>query len=259
METVKQAPNKAEKTLKLITKLLAKAEGTPYPAEAQTFQEHAERLMVRYGIEQASIDAEAGKTGKPQEPMVEQRFELNGQYRVGLARGFTLIALAFNTVRVLQANTPATKIMFLIGAESDVAQILRLFTSLKLQLVSAMQAWWLDYPCKPYLSPHDKTLERRQFQLAFLTTVARRLEAIHSSEMASGEPGKGLVLAGRRERADEHVQLLYPTIRSARRQSLSTGSSAAHAAGSFAGTMATVNGAVDSAHRNSLAAAAPKG
>lgn len=253
METANQAPTRAEKTLRLITKLLAKAESTHFPAEAQTFQEHAERLMVRYGFEQASIDAEVGKAGKPQEPMVEQRFELNGQYRVGLARGFTLIALAFNTIRVLQANTSSTKIMFLIGAESDVTQILRLFASLKLQMESAMQAWWLGYPYKPYLSPHDKTLERRQFQLGFLSAVAHRLESIHSSELSAGEPGKGLVLAGRRERADEHMQRLYPSIRSARRQSLSAGSSAAHAAGSLAGTMAAVNGAVDAGHGNALA------
>lgn len=252
METVSHAGKKAEKTLKLITKLLAKAESTPFPAEAQTFQEHAERLMVRYGIEQASIDAEAGKAGKPQEPMVEQRFELNGQYRVGLARGFTLIAMAFNTVRVLQANTSATKIMYLIGAESDVAQILRLFASLKLQLETALQAWWLDYRYKPYLTPHEKTLERRQFQLAFLATVAHRIEAVHSSETAAAEPGTSVVLAGRRERADEHVQSLYPTLRSARRQSMSTGSSTAHAAGSHAGTMASVNSAVDAARRTAL-------
>ncbi len=247
METVNQPSRKAEKTLKLITKLLAKAENTPFPAEAQTFQEHAERLMVRYGIEQASIDAEAGKAGKPQEPMVERRFELHGQYRVGLARGFSLIAMAFNTVRVLQSTTSATKTMYLIGAESDVAQILRLFASLQMQLESAMQVWWLAYPYKPYLSPHEKTLERRQFQLGFLSTVADRIEAIHSSEAAAAEPGTGVVLAGRRQRADEHLQMLYPSVRSTRRQALSAGSSAAHAAGSYAGTMAAVNGAVDRA------------
>lgn len=254
VENAGAATDKAKRTLKFITKLLAKAESTPFPAEAQTFQEHAERLMVRYGIEQASIDVEAGKSGNPQELMVEERFELSGQYRVGQARGLTAIALAFNTVRVLQANTRNKKLLYLIGAESDVSQILRLFASLVLQLDTAMQSWWLDYPYKPFLSAHEKTLERRQFQLGFLTTVAQRIAAIHKDEVSAGGPGNEIVLASRLDRADEHVQSLHPTLRSARRQAMSFGSASAHEAGSFAGTMATVNGQVNVSKSQALGA-----
>ncbi|MFQ4148845.1 DUF2786 domain-containing protein [Arthrobacter sp. LAPM80] len=252
--TAKDARRKAEKTLKLIIKLLAKAEGSPYPEEAQTFQEHAERLMVRYGIQQASIDTEAGKAGRAQEPMVEERFELGGQLRVGQARGFTEIALAFNTLRVLQATTSSKKIIYLIGAESDVAQALRLFASLRLQLESAMAAWWLGYPYKPYLSAHEKVLERRQFQVGFLNSVAGRIRALYDNEMAAGTTGSELVLASRSDRADEHVKLLHPAIRLARRQSLSMGSHGAHAAGSLAGTMASVGVEVAPADRRCLGA-----
>lgn len=252
MESAGTSTHKAKKTLKLITALLAKAESTPFPAEAQAFQEHAERLMVRYGIEQATIDAEAGKAGKPQEAMVEERVELTGQYRVGQARGFTAIALAFTTVRVLHATGSTKKILYLIGAESDVSQIVRLFDSLRLQLSAAMQTWWLEYPYKPYLSTHEKTLERRQFQLGFLTTVAHRIEGLYKQESSSAAPGNELVLTGRRERADDHVMLLHPALRSARQQSMSHGSSNAHAAGSYAGTLATVNSEVQVANRGSL-------
>ena len=236
-----EGTRKAEKTLQLITKLLAKAEGTPFPAEAQAFQEHAERLMVRYGIQQAAIDAEAGKAGKPQEPMVEDRFELGGRYRVGQSHGFIAIAHAFDTVKVLQATTTAKKVIYLIGAESDVAQIRRLFTSLLLQLETAMAGWWAGYPYKQYLSAHEKTLERRQFQMAFLTTVANRLTALYKEAAVDGEPGNELVLASRRERADEHAQRLHPDTRKARRQAIAYGSATAHAAGSSAGRRATVN------------------
>ncbi|AIY00284.1 hypothetical protein ART_0685 [Arthrobacter sp. PAMC 25486] len=241
METNNEAAHKAKKTLKLITKLLAKAESTPFPAEAQTFQEHAERLMVRYGIQQAAIDAEAGKAGKPQELMVEDRFELGGQYRVGQARGFIAVASAFDTVKVLQATTPSKKVIYLIGAESDVAQIRRLFGSLLLQLDTAMASWWAAYPYKPHLSAYEKTLERRQFQLGFLVTVANRLSSLYKEEAVAGEPGNQLVLASRRERADEHAHELYPDVRNARRQDMAYGSSTAHAAGSTAGQRATVN------------------
>ncbi len=241
MEAATQAAGKAQKTLELIIKLLAKAENTPFPAEAQTFQEHAERLMVRYGIQQAAIDAEAGKAGKPQEPMVEERVELSGQYRVGQARGFIAVATAFDTVQVLQATTPAKKVIYLIGAESDVAQIRRLFNSLLVQLEAAMSAWWAHYPYKPYLSGHEKTLERRQFQMGFLTTVALRITALYKEEIGAGGPGNELVLASRRERAEDHAQQLYPQTRAARRQSIAHGSANAHAAGTSAGRRATVN------------------
>lgn len=254
MESNTQGVHRAQKTLNLITRLLAKAENTPFPAEAQAFQEHAERLMVRYGIQQASIDAEAGKAGKPQEPMIEERAEFRGSYRVGQARGFTDIALAFNTVRVLQATTSSTKILYLIGAESDVAQILRLFASLQVQLATAMSSWWLEYPYKQFLSTHEKTLERRQFQLGFLTTVAGRLRTIYKDEIGAVEVGSELVLVGRKDRADDHVNLLYPELRSARRQPMAFGSHSAHMAGGVAGAAATVNGEVDVASRRSLPA-----
>lgn len=254
MESSTQGAHKAQKTLNLITQLLAKAENTPFPAEAQAFQEHAERLMVRYGIQQASIDAEAGKAGKPQEPMVEERVEFKGVYRVGQARGYSEIAHAFSTVRVLQATSSSTKILYLIGAESDVSQVVRLFASLQVQLGAAMSSWWFDYPYKPYLSTQEKTLERRQFQLGFLTTVAGRLRAIYKDEIGFGGVGSELVLVGRKDRADDHVKLLYPELRSARRQSMAYGSHDAHMAGGVAGATATVNGEVDVASRRSLPA-----
>ncbi|MFC8303405.1 DUF2786 domain-containing protein [Specibacter sp. NPDC057265] len=248
----RQSARKAAKTLKLITKLLAKAGNTPFPAEAQAFQEHAERLMVRYGIEQAVVDAEAGKEGRPQESMVEHRMEFAGQYRVGQARGFSAIAVAMRTVSVLQATTSSKKLLYLIGAESDVQQILRLFASLRLQMETAMTTWWLGYAFKDYLSTHERTLERRQFQLGFLSTVAARIEQIYSAEVDSATPGSGLVLIDRRERAEQHARTLHPDVRRARGHLLATGSRSAHLAGSSAGSLATVNGQVDASSRRSL-------
>lgn len=251
-DTMRQSQRKADKTLKLITQLLAKAENTPFPAEAQTFQEHAERLMVRYGIEQAEIDAEAGRQGRPQEPMVEERIEFSGQYRVGQSLGFSYIAMAFNTIRVLQSTRSSSKLLYLIGAESDVAQVVRLFTSLRVQMGSAMNAWWLNYTDKIFLTAHEKTLERRQFQIGFLATVAQRIAEIHNSEVAATGPGNQVALSSRRDRADQHAKELYPEVRRARSQPLSMGSQGAHAAGSFAGTLATVNGEVGLSSRRSL-------
>ncbi|WP_125611951.1 DUF2786 domain-containing protein [Specibacter cremeus] len=232
---------KAAKTLTLITRLLAKAEATGFPDEAQAFQEHAERLMVRYGIEQATVDAEAGRLGKPREAMVERHFPVTGTYRVGRSQGFTAIARAFNSVQVLESTGRTAKTLYLIGAESDVDQVMRLFHSLLVQMDGAMHAWWAAVPYRDALSANDRTLERRQFQLSFLHRVAERITALHASEAAAGEPGRALVLVGRRERAEEHVRTLHPRVRIVRPRGLLAGTHSAHAAGSAAGSRATVN------------------
>ena len=71
--------------------------------------------------------------------------------------------------------------------------------------------------------------------------MAGRIVRLYSRESQLAEPGTALVLTGRKERADDHVRHLYPTVRNARNQSIAYGSSQAHEAGSQAGTQARVN------------------
>ena len=69
----------SEAKLDLIAKLLAKAEQTT-PEEAEALTEHAERLMVKYGIEQARIDERRARLGQTQEEIVKERMLFTGAY-----------------------------------------------------------------------------------------------------------------------------------------------------------------------------------
>lgn len=233
---------KMAKTRELINQLLAKAEATPYPAEAQTFQEHAERLMIRYGIEQAHLDAEAGKQGKPREAMVERPYTLRGVYRAAESRGFTAIARAFGTVKVLESGGRNTTTLYIIGAESDVAQALQIIESLTLQAKIAMAVWWRDNRLRPYLSPSEKTVERREFQLAFYLAAAERVAAVYGEEVAEAGPGTEIVLASRQDRAEAYTRELYPELRTSKNRAIVRGTHAAAGAGAAAGMRADVHG-----------------
>jgi hypothetical protein len=60
------AEDKKAKMLERVRALLAKADGTNFPAEADTFREKADELMTQYAIEQWEVDeAQAGVGARP--------------------------------------------------------------------------------------------------------------------------------------------------------------------------------------------------
>lgn len=224
------------KKLELIQQLLNKAANTPYPAEAETFQEHAERLMARYSIDAAMLDAEAAKQGKPREKMLESRYEVSGVYRLAYVRGLSYIATAFH-LQVLEQTWRNRTTLYLIGAETDVAQARRMFDSVMQQMETAMASWWLNYPPRQWIVDRaTKQAEKRQFQLTFLTTVGTRLRKMYGEEGTGAE----LVLADRKARAEEYASELYPDTRTVKQRALRAGSSYASAAGRAAGERANV-------------------
>ena len=85
----------SEKKADLIAKLLAKAESTT-PEEAEALREHAYRLMEKYMIDQAVIDARRARDGQASEKIVTRIIEFDGGYAIIKMRppqetlGFTL-------------------------------------------------------------------------------------------------------------------------------------------------------------------------
>jgi len=69
----------SEAKVELIAKLLAKAERTT-PEEAEALTEHAERLMVKYGVEQALLDERRARLGQTREEIVQERMLFTGTY-----------------------------------------------------------------------------------------------------------------------------------------------------------------------------------
>lgn len=69
----------SDKKIELIQQLLAKAESTT-PEEAEALTEHAERLMVKYGIEQAMLNSK--KSEKDGDKIVQETIDFTGAYRL---------------------------------------------------------------------------------------------------------------------------------------------------------------------------------
>lgn len=229
------AADKMARKRELIAQMLAKAESTNFPEEADAFLKQAERMMVKFGIEQAEIDAERGKLGQSMEDIVVKNYEFAGTYKEGRFMGYYGVATAFNSVHAIRSRGATTWTMHLIGAESDVDQIIRLFDSMTIQSDVAMKAWWMNFWRKEYMSASEKRMERRTFIMGFAKEVERRIKAIYQEESA----GKELILVGRKERAQEEANKRFKT--KTERSRLTQGSDYAAGAGRLAGQKATIN------------------
>lgn len=232
-------PEKLAKLKEKIGMFLAKAEATPYPAEAETFTEHAERLMVRYGIAKAEIDEVRGQQGQTREAIVEKHVDLDGTYRHAALEGVQWVLAAYSTVTCLQSKGKSWARLFVVGAESDVAQMLQLVGSLRVQEAAAMKAWWLTVEDKSWMSQAEQRRERREFVFGFYRGASHRLRQIVGEESTGG---KDLVLVKRKDRADAWVAEQYPALKPARAMKLEEGSRRARIAGEQAGLTADVNG-----------------
>lgn len=191
--------------LELIEKLLAKAESTT-PEEAEALTEHAERLMLKYGIDQAQVDERRRRQGQPPEEIVQERIVFTGTYARDFRELGTGIALALGAVHPLHADRGAGSILYLVGHVSDVAQVRRLTASLEVQAKVAMRAWWAEHR-EGYHSCSES--ERRRARSGFLRgfaagAVGRLAEARRAVWEDVGD-GTALVLASRRDRVDAAV------------------------------------------------------
>jgi len=252
MNTV--SSEKLNKLKEKIQLMLNKAENTPYPAEAQTFQEHAERLMVRYGITAAQLDAEAGKGSKSEEKIVEVKFTFKGSFRKQEFAGFGQICYWWPGITLLKQINGNVIHGFIIGHESDVESVVRLLNSLLIQVGSARTNWWKSVRDeKAYMSQSEKYLERRTYTLAWMRTVARRFKDLFAEETAAAGTGTDLVLVNRQDKVNDWVGEQYPSLRMSRGQ-LQEGSYDSARAGAVDGSRADLGlgDKLDKANRGQL-------
>lgn len=212
-----------EAKLDLIAKLLAKAESTT-PEEAEALTEHAERLIVKYGIEQAQIDERRGRLGQTQEQIVTERMLFRGVYAKDLREIGIGVARGLGAVRPLLAEYPPIAGLLLVGHSSDVAQAQTLTASLQVQAMVAMRSWWLEH--RHFYVEQREGVKRRArsgFLRGFAVGAMSRIE--ESRRVAVEESGTGteLVLASRRSRVDAAVDEMH-TSQARRRRTADAGS-----------------------------------
>lgn len=196
----------SESKLELIAKLLAKAESTT-PEEAEALTEHAERLMVKYGIEQARIDERRARQGQAREEIVQEHLVFTGAYARDIRELGAGVAHALGTVRPLFSTVASGELrLHLVGFASDVEQVKLLTASLHVQAMVAMRAWWngMREAYAPY-SESDKRRARSGFVRGFGSGAAARIRESRRQIVEEAGTGTELVLVSRKDRVDEYV------------------------------------------------------
>lgn len=195
-----------------IAKLLAKAESTDSPAEAETLTAAAERLMVQWGISDAMVQDANRKGKKRTEKIVEERITITGGYCRGEVSMYFAVAHGLGTVRAFKSNSHRSTmevVFYAVGFESDVKRLWTLVESLRVQCTVARKAWWSTYTRKAAMSANQRYLAQRQFIISFGHGVGDRLTATRQAETEAVEPGTAVVLADRSGKVDEHMAANY--------------------------------------------------
>lgn len=223
-----------------IAGLLAKAEGTTNPHEAEAFMAKAEELMLKHGIERAMV--EARKPGQRRAEIVTVRVYIkNGHgYAAAMAAIAHGLAPSFS-VRSLQTNqSDGGRIVWFIGHKGDVEQAERLLASLLEQSRSQALHWWKTEgkAGQPWATDNDAYLARREFIYAFAGGVRTRLEETRSRVVE--ETGSALVLVDRAQAVDNWVEENM-TVGKARKSTRVSGGFAARVAGKEAGRQAVTS------------------
>jgi hypothetical protein len=225
-----------------IEALLAKANANGVtPEESETYTAKAEELMVKWGIEEAEL--EAGGQHKA-EPIIEVSIDFAATY------GPTMVMFAFNicngfgNLRNLQTSLSGPRgrrRFWIIGHESDVTAVQMLIASLQIQAMRELKAWQKVDEGRKYRTEWENWKANRQFLISFSTAVAKRLRATRVRvEETVTEPGTALVLASKKAKVDAWMDEAHPNLRKARGGQY--GSNHGRAAGTAAGERASLGG-----------------
>ena len=206
--------------LRKVTSLLAKAESTTFPGEAEALTAKAQQLMTRYAIDRAQLEA-----GRGAEPVAGgRRVAVDDPY--ARAR-FLLLAAVADANRCRTVWTSAWGFATVFGDEGDLDAVEMLYTSL---LVQATRAMVLEP--RPAAAGGGGTRSfRHAFLVAFAGRIGQRLAAAAAQVTAeAAERSTALVplFTARREAADRALATAFPDTRSLR---VSAGNAAGWQAG----------------------------
>lgn len=226
-----------------IAALLAKAESSTHEAEAQTFRDKAQELMLKWGIEDAELEA-AGK--QPEDEVVCHEVECRGQYHRGLYYVGSHTASGLGSIRPFITNIDSNNWtrLTLVGHKSDVDRAVTLINSLFIQSDSAMRQWWKEEKKTDGWRYDTNTAwtARRQFFISFGAGVYSVLTQQRKNLVTKGS-STDLVLVDRGAKVDDWVSEQWGEITPSR-SSLRSGSVRAQQHGYRAGQRAAEGGTV---------------
>lgn len=198
------------KMLERVRALLAKAESTTFPEEAEAYTAKAQELMARHSIDYALLVA---RTGGKTEPAV-RRIPIDNPYEAPKTLLLQAVAEA-NGCRSVWSQYFAFATV--TGYPADLDSVELLFTSLLVQAVAAMTQ------TGPKQDRYGRN-NTRSFRQSFLTSYAQRIgERLQgASDAAVTETIKDLggatellpVLRARAQDVDDKVRQLFPELHS---------------------------------------------
>lgn len=188
--------------------LLAKAESTEFPEEAEALTAKAQHLMTRYAVDSAVLEAGAGRSLA--EEVRARRVHLAQPYADAKVQLLTVVASA-NGVRSVWHDEVG--MATLVGLPVDLELTELLFTSLLVQATRAMTETG-----RAGSAASRSASFRRAFLLAYATRIGERLEDARDAGTAEAAAHTGTalvpVLAARAEAVDEALGELFPNLRS---------------------------------------------
>ncbi len=220
-----------DRRLATIRALLAKAEATEYPDEAEAFFNKASELISRWAVDEAMLWADADSSGREQPD--ELQLVLHAPYlpQKAVLVGAVATAHGCRAVRIVSPAGTGREIISVVGFPTELRWVDTLVTSLLVQLTSTMLA-----RSPSGLSPSASASWRRSFIVGFAEEVGRRLEADRAAAAAERDaatsaaatagpaaasdasdvsaPSTALVLASRAEEVDDELRRRHPRLRS---------------------------------------------
>lgn len=191
-----------EKMLARVRALLAKAEATEYPDEAEALSAKAQALMVRHSLREAVADHDRGRASIA----AARRIWIDNPYVAAKVALVQAVAQAnrCRTVWIKDLGCVVT-----VGAESDLDLVDLLATSLLVQASRAMLVAGRRHDVRG--QSRTKSF-RLSFLVAYATRIGERLAATGSSVTEELRRDDRLlpVLAARNRAADEAFTRLFP-------------------------------------------------
>lgn len=212
-------PAPETKLLERVRALLAKAENTPFEAEAETFTAAAQSLMARHSIDRAMLAA--ANPGEQTETPIARRVGVDRPYEAPKAALLSSVASANRCRTAWSQNLGFTTV---VGFADDVTATETLFTSLLLQATRTMTGHG------SHRGPAGRSGTRsfrQSFLLAYATCIGQRLMEATQHEVDAREaagtdrsarstarPGTELVavLNARSEEVDRTLADLFPNM-----------------------------------------------
>ncbi|MGI8686038.1 MAG: DUF2786 domain-containing protein [Acidimicrobiales bacterium] len=198
-------PNSAA-MLDRVRALLAKAESTTFPEEAEALTTKAQELMARHAIDAAMLDAAQPRTGPP--AVVGWRIGIDDPYAAAKSLLIDRIARA-NRCQAVWCKDMGFSTVF--GDRSDLEMVELLFTSL---LVQGTDAMLRAGPAVDRYGTSRTRSFRQSFLVSYASRIGERLATASESAVAEGTErhGEALlpVLVSRAEAVRDAIEEAFP-------------------------------------------------